>query len=148
VAGTGWVVAGDAPPADVQSMLTAPPPRPVPDAAGSRVETTAPGTLVVAVPAADPYRASVGSTRLEPTRAFGWAQGFRLPASVSGQVEVWQAGHERRVTLLAIEGLLVLAALATMARPTRVAPPVAPAALEDTATDLRLAELARGGVAR
>jgi hypothetical protein len=47
-----------------------------------------------------------------------------------------------------IEGLLVLAALATMARPTRVAPPVAPSALEDTGTDLRLAGLARGGVAR
>ena len=59
------------------------------------METTAPGTLVLTVPAADPYRASVGSTRLEPTRAFGWAQGFRLPASVSGEVEVWQAGHER-----------------------------------------------------
>ena len=148
VAAAGWVVAGDAPPAEVQAMLTAPPPRPVPDASGRQVETTAPGTLVVPVPAADPYRASVGSTRLEPTRAFGWAQGFRLPASVSGEVAVWQAGHERRAALLVIEGLLVLAALATMARPTRVAPPVAPSALEDTATDLRLAGLARGGVAR
>jgi GT2 family glycosyltransferase len=149
VAATGWVVGGDAPPTEVQAMLTAPPPRPVPDASGRQVETTAPGTLVLAVPAAGPYRASVGSTRLEPTRAFGWAQGFRLPASVSGEVEVWQAGHERRATLLVIEGLLLLAALATMARPTRVAPPVAPSALEDTtATDLRLAGLARGGVAR
>jgi hypothetical protein len=148
VAATGWVVGGDTPPAEVQDMLTAPPPRPVPDASGTQVQATTPGTLVLAVPAADPYRASVGSTRLEPTVAFGWAQGFRLPASVSGEVEVWQGGHERRVTLLAIEGLLVLAALATMARPTRVAPPVAPSALEDTTTDLRLAGLARGGVAR
>jgi hypothetical protein len=79
---------------------------------------------------------------------FGWAQGFRLPASVAGDVEVWQAGQERRVPLLVIEGLLVLVALATLARPTRVAPPVAPSALDDTATDLRLAGLARGGVAR
>jgi GT2 family glycosyltransferase len=148
VAATGWVVGGDAPPAQVQDMLTAPPPRPVPDASGRQLQTTAAGTLVLTVPAADPYRASVGSTRLEPTVAFGWAQGFRLPASVAGEVEVWQGGHERRVTLLAIEGLLLLAALATMARPTRVAPPVAPSALEDTATDLRLAGLARGGVAR
>jgi hypothetical protein len=35
-----------------------------------------------------------------------------------------------------------------MARPTRIAPPVAPPELEDTSTDLRLAGLARGGVAR
>jgi hypothetical protein len=48
-----------------------------------------------------------------------------------------------------LEGLLVLAAVATLARPTRVAPPVAPSAIDDTTgTDLRLAGLARGGVAR
>jgi len=145
---TGWVVGGDAPPSDVQAMLTAEPPRPVPDPAGGQVDTTAPGTLVLTVPAAEPYRASVGSTPLEPTTAFGWAQAFRLPASAAGDVEVWQAGQQRRFTLLLIEGLLVLAALATMARPTRVAPPVAPTELEDTSTDLRLAGLARGGVAR
>ncbi len=145
---TGWVVGGDAPPSEVQAMLTAEPPRPVPGAAGGPVDTTAPGTLVLTVPAAEPYRASVGSTPLEPTTAFGWAQAFRLPPSATGDVEVWQAGQQRRFTLLVIEGLLVLAALATMARPTRVAPPVAPSELEDTSTDLRLAGLARGGVAR
>jgi len=43
-----------------------------------------------------------------------------------------------------------MAAVATMARPTRVAPPVAPSASVDDTTsgDLRLAGLARGGVAR
>jgi hypothetical protein len=40
--------------------------------------------------------------------------------------------------------------VATMARPTRVAPPVAPSAgVDDTTSgDLHLAGLARGGVAR
>jgi GT2 family glycosyltransferase len=145
---TGWVVAGDVPPSEVQAMLTAQPPLPVPGPAGARVDTAAPGALVLTVPAADPYRATVGSAPLEPTVAYGWAQAFRLPASATGDVEVWQAGQRRRVTLLLVEGLLVLTALATMARPTRVAPPVAPSDVEDTSTDLRLAGLARGGVAR
>jgi len=145
---TGWVVGGDVPPSEVQGMLTAEPPQPFPGSAGGRVDTSAPGALVLTVPAAEPYRASVGSTPLEPTTAFGWAQAFRLPASASGDLEVWQAGQQRRFILLVIEGLLVLAALATMARPTRIAPPVAPSELEDTSTDLHLAGLARGGVAR
>jgi GT2 family glycosyltransferase len=145
---TGWVVAGDVPPSEVQAMLTAPPPQPVPGPAGGRVDTAAPGSLVLTVPAAEPYRASVASAPLEPTVAFGWAQAFRLPASATGDVEVWQTGQQRRVTLLLLEGLLVLTALATLARPTRVAPPVAPTEVEDTSTDLRLAGLARGGVAR
>jgi hypothetical protein len=145
---TGWVVAGDVPPSEVQAMLTAPPPQPVPGPAGGRVDTAAPGSLVLTVPAAEPYRASVASAPLEPTVAFGWAQAFRLPASATGDVEVWQTGQQRRVTLLLLEGLLVLTALATMARPTRVAPPVAPSEVEDTGTDLRLGALAPGGVAR
>jgi len=145
---TGWVVGGDVPPSEVQGMLTAEPPQPFPGSAGGQVDTSAPGALVLTVPAAEPYRASVGSTPLEPTTAFGWAQAFRLPASASGDLEVWQAGQQRRFILLVIEGLLVLAALATMARPTRIAPPVAPSELEDTSTDLHLAGLARGGVAR
>jgi GT2 family glycosyltransferase len=147
VSATAWVVDGDTPPTEVQAILTQPP-RPISDATGGRVDTNRPGTLVTSVSAAGAFQASVGSTRLEPTTVFGWAQGFRLPASVAGDVEVWRAGQERRVTLLVIEGLLVLVALATMARPTRVAPPVAPRELDDTATDLRLAGLARGGVAR
>ena len=145
---TGWVVGGDVPPSEVQGMLTAEPPQPFPGSAGGQVDTSAPGALVLTVPAAEPYRASVGSTPLELTIAFGWAQAFRLPASASGDLEVWQAGQQRRFILLVIEGLLVLAALATMARPTRIAPPVAPSELEDTSTDLHLAGLARGGVAR
>jgi hypothetical protein len=148
VSATAWVVPGEAPPPEVQATLTGPSPRPVVDPAGGRADAEGPGTLVLAVPAADAFRASVGTSRLEPTTAFGWAQGFRLPAGVAGDVEVWQSGQQRRFTLLVIEGLLVLAAVATMARPTRVAPPVAPSAVDDTSTDLRLAGLARGGVAR
>jgi hypothetical protein len=78
---------------------------------------------------------------------FGWAQGFKLPAGAEGgALQVERNGQQRRMVFLLIEGLLVLIALATMARPTKVAPPVAPLALDDTTTtDLRLATLARGG---
>jgi hypothetical protein len=144
---TTWVVPGEAPPSEVQAMLTAePPPRPVPT--GGQLGSTGPGTLVLAVPSAGAFEASVGGSRLEPTTAFGWAQGFQLPTGAAGDVDVWQSGQQRRFSLLVVEGLLVLAAVATMARPTRVAPPVAPTTVDDTSTDLRLAGLARGGVAR
>jgi hypothetical protein len=104
-------------------------------------------TLVLPVPADRAWRASVGDTALEPTTVFGWAQGFKLPAGTSGgAVEVRRNGQQRRMVFLLVEALLVLTALATMARPTKVAPPVTPMALDDTTTtDLRLATLARGG---
>jgi GT2 family glycosyltransferase len=144
---TGWVLPGEDPPAEVQAMLTAKPPTPIP--AGGQPDATGPGTVVLTVPAADAWRASIGGTQLEPTTVLGWAQGFRLPDGVAGDLEVRQTGQDRRFLLLLIEGVLVLAVVATMARPTRVAPPVAPsAAVDDTAGDLRLAGLARGGVAR
>jgi hypothetical protein len=96
------------------------------------------------------WRATAGGDRLEPTTALGWAQGFKLPAGAAGNLEVQRTGEDRRLTLLLIEALLVLATVATMARPTRVAPPVAPTTgVDDTTSgDLRLAGLARGGVAR
>jgi hypothetical protein len=105
-------------------------------------------TLVLPVPADRAWRASAGGAALEPTTVFGWAQGFKLPAGTSGgAVVVQRSGQQRRMVFLLLEGLLVLTALATMARPTKVAPPVAPMALDDTTTtDLRLATLtARGG---
>jgi GT2 family glycosyltransferase len=105
-------------------------------------------TLVLPVPADRAWRASAGGTALEPTTVFGWAQGFKLPAGTSGgAVVVQRSGQQRRMVFLLLESLLVLTALATMARPTKVAPPVAPMALDDTTTtDLRLATLtARGG---
>ena len=74
-----------------------------------------------------------------------------LQAGTTGNLEVERTGQDRRLTWLLIEALLVLTAVATMARPTRVAPPVAPtsATIDDTTSgDLRLAGLARGGVAR
>jgi GT2 family glycosyltransferase len=106
-------------------------------------------TLVLPVPAGRAWRASAGGTALKPTTVFGWAQGFKLPAgNDGGAVEVRRSGQQRRMVFLLVEGLLLLTALATMARPTKVAPPVAPLALDDTTTtDLRLATLAaRGGV--
>jgi GT2 family glycosyltransferase len=104
-------------------------------------------TLVLPVPADRAWHAEAGGTALEPTTVFGWAQGFKLPAgSEGGAHQVERNGQQRRMVYLLVEGLLVLMALATMARPTKVAPPVAPMALDDTTTtDLRLATLARGG---
>jgi GT2 family glycosyltransferase len=147
---TAWVFRGETPPPEVQATLTSPPPDPVPDPASGRADTSGPGTVVLQVPEAEAWRATVGGARLEPTTALGWAQGFGLPAGVSGALDVRETGQDRRLTLLLVEALLVLAAVATMARPTRVAPPVAPsAAVDDTSSgDLHLAGLARGGVAR
>jgi GT2 family glycosyltransferase len=149
---TAWVLPGETPPAEVQGMLTSPDqPVPVPDPATGQVTASGPGTVVLLVPEAEAWRATVGGARLEPTTALGWAQGFKLPAGTTGNLEVERTGQDRRLTLLLIEALLVLAAVATMARPTRVAPPVAPSTgIDDTTSggDLRLAGLARGGVAR
>jgi hypothetical protein len=102
------------------------------------------------VPESEVWRATVAGARLEPTTALGWAQAFKLPAGATGALEVQRTGQERRLYLLLIEALLIVATVATMARPTRVAPPVAPSAgVDDTTSgDLRLAGLARGGVAR
>jgi GT2 family glycosyltransferase len=104
-------------------------------------------TLVLPVPADRAWHAEAGGTALEPTTVFGWAQGFKLPAGAEGgALQVERNGQQRRMVFLLLEGLLVLMALATMARPTKVAPPLAPMALDDTTTtDLRLATLARGG---
>ena len=148
---TAWVIPGETPPAEVQGMLTVPQqPDPIPDPATGQVEADGPGTVVLLVPEAEVWRATVGGARLEPTTALGWAQGFKLPAGTTGNLEVERTGQDRRLTLLLVEALLVLAAVATMARPTRVAPPVAPTTSVDDTTsgDLRLAGLARGGVAR
>jgi GT2 family glycosyltransferase len=148
---TAWMIPGETPPAEVQAMLTSPEqPDPIPDPATGQVQTSGPGTVVLLVPEAGVWQAAVGGARLEPTSALGWAQGFKLPAGASGNLEVQRTGQDRRLTLLLVEALLVMATVATMARPTRVAPPVAPTAgVDDTTSgDLRLAGLARGGVAR
>jgi GT2 family glycosyltransferase len=147
----GWVIPGEDPPAEVQGLLTSSTrPVPVPDPASGQAQATGPGTLVLPVPEAGVWRATAGGDRLEPTTALGWAQGFKLPAGAAGNLEIQRTGEDRRLTLLLIEALLVLATMATMARPTRVAPPVAPTTgVDDTTSgDLRLAGLARGGVAR
>jgi GT2 family glycosyltransferase len=148
---TAWVLPGEDPPAEVQALLTSPEePIPVPDPDTGQVAASGPGTVVLPVPGAEVWTASVGGVPLEPTTALGWAQGFELPAGTSGSLEVRRTGQDRRLTLLLVQAVLVLAAVATMARPTRVAPPVAPSAGVDdtTAGDLRLAGLARGSVAR
>ena len=148
---TAWVIPGGTPPSEVQAMLTRPgQPEPIPDPATGQVQADGPGTIALLVPEAGVWRATVGGVRLEPTTALDWAQGFRLPAGATGNLEVERTGQDRRQTWLLVEALLILATVATMARPTRVAPPVAPTAgVDDTTSgDLRLAGLARGGVAR
>jgi GT2 family glycosyltransferase len=123
---------------------------PKPASAATESAGSGSATLVLPVPAGRAWRASAGGTALEPTTVFGWAQGFKLPAgSNEGAVQVQRTGQQRRTVFLLLEGLALLTALATMARPTRVAPPVAPIALDDTTTtDLRLAMLAARGGAR
>jgi GT2 family glycosyltransferase len=157
---SAWILRGD-PPAEVRSIITEPSIERVADVdavfsgaggvelsdhASGRVDGSGAATLILPVPADRAWRVSVDGTPLEPTTVFGWAQGFKLPEGVSGELDLRRAGQQRRMMFLLIEGLLVLVAVATMARPTRVAPPVAPVALDDTTTtDLRLATLARGG---
>jgi GT2 family glycosyltransferase len=148
---TAWVIPGETPPAEVQGMLTSSAqPSPVPDPDTGQLQASGPGTVVLVVPEAQAWHATVGGAPLEPTTALGWAQGFKLPAGTAGSLEVQRTGQDRRLTLLLVQALLVLATVATMARPTRVAPPVAPSAgVDDTTSgDLRLAGLARGSVAR
>lgn len=123
-----------------------------PEQASAATESAGSGsaTLVLPVPADRAWSADAGGTALEPTTVFGWAQGFELPAgSDGGGIEVRRSGQQQRMVFLLLEGLLLLIALATMARPTKVAPPAAPLALDDTTTtDLRLATLAARGGAR
>jgi hypothetical protein len=157
---SAWILRGD-PPAEARGIITEPSIEraadvdavfsgahgvELPDHAGGRVDGGNAATLILPVPADRAWHISVDGTPLQPTTVFGWAQGFKLPAGVSGELDVQRGGQQRRMVFLLIEGLLVLVAVATMARPTRVAPPVAPLALDDTTTtDLRLATLARGG---
>jgi len=160
---SAWILPGT-PPAEARGVLTGPEPVRLPGAgavlsgrdgatlparAAGELPGPGPATLLLPVPATRAWHASIGGTALQPTTVFGWAQGFRLPEGTGGMVEVRRSGQQRRMVFLLIEGLLVLTALATMARPTRAAPPAAPLALDDTTTtDLRLATLAARGGAR
>jgi GT2 family glycosyltransferase len=149
VAPSGWVLPGRTP-QRLQDLLVAPPPVPLRGAgltSGSG-RVTGPATVVVPAPAGRGWSAWVGGTRLEPTTVLGWAQGFAVPQGVGGALRVRQTGEGRRGALLLLEGLLALAAVATLFRPTRAAPPVAPITLDDTVSDLPVAELSRQGAAR
>ncbi|HZD75173.1 MAG TPA: hypothetical protein VE776_15000, partial [Actinomycetota bacterium] len=160
---TAWLLPGR-PPADPRGVLTGPALSDVPGLravfsgrdgarlparATSGVPAPGPATLMLPVPAGRDWRASLNGTPLRATTVFGWAQGFELPDGAGGVVEVRREGQQRRFVYLLIEGLLLLTALAAMARPTKAAPPPAPVALDDTTTtDLRLATLAARGGAR
>lgn len=139
----GWVIRGQAP-ARVQELVTGPGLIPL-RGPGAPPSVDGPATVVLPVPASDAWRATVRGAQLQPTTVLGWEQGFIVPAGVAGPVRVELLGQERRDTLLLIEGLLLLAAVATMLRPTRVAPPATPVTLDDTTGDLPIAELTRQG---
>lgn len=106
-----------------------------------------PGPATVILPvAADPaWQASAGGQPLQAGVAFGWAQAFRLPAGAGGTLELRRTGQRQRDLLLLAEGLLVLAALAALARPTRAAPPLAPSTADETTGEFRLTTRVREG---
>ena len=162
VAPAGWLIGGD-PPGSVRGMLTGVPllglqgTQPLlsgPDAklparaASSLPAPPAPTAATVVLPvAADPaWQASAGGQRLQAGVAFGWAQAFRLPVGASGTLDLRRTGQGRRDLLLLGEGLLVLAALAALARPTRAAPPLAPSTADETTGEFRLTTRVREGV--
>ncbi|MDX6285660.1 MAG: hypothetical protein QOG53_1145 [Frankiales bacterium] len=75
--------------------------------AHATVPAGADGRLLVLAESADNgWRAEIGGQRLERVTAWGWAQGFVLPAA-GGQLRVWHSGGRRDLQLLG-EGLLLL----------------------------------------
>ena len=144
VSPSGWVIRGEAP-ARLQEVVTGPGLVPL-RGPGAPPSVSGPATVLLPVPASGTWRATVSGAALQPTTVLGWEQGFIVPAGVAGPVRIQRLGQERRDMLLLIEGLLALAAVATMLRPTRAAPPAAPIALDDATTgDIRLADLTRQG---
>jgi hypothetical protein len=117
--------------------------RPVPLTAGPvGARTTVPagtdGRLLVLAEGADSgWRAELGGQPLRRVTAWGWAQGFVLPAT-GGSVHIWHSAGSRHLQLL-VEGLLVLvvllAAWPAARRPTDdYTPPPVPAAVPDPRT--------------
>jgi GT2 family glycosyltransferase len=140
----GWVIRGEAP-TRIQDLVTGPGLVPL-RGPGAPATVRGPATVVLPVPAAKNWRATVSGAELQRTAVLGWEQGFIVPAGVSGSVRLERLGQDRRDALLLVQGLLALAAVATMLRPTRAAPPAAPITLDDTTTgDIRIAELTRQG---
>ncbi|HKE97805.1 MAG TPA: glycosyltransferase family 2 protein [Actinomycetes bacterium] len=96
-----------------------------------------PATVLLPVSASGSWQAEIGDGRLQRDVAAGWAQAFRVPAGVTGTVKVHYEGQRPRTLALVGELLVVLAALAMIARPTRRPPPPTPSADEVTG-ELRL----------
>jgi hypothetical protein len=106
--------------ADAQAAATN---RPLPTAARPVVLSATPGharvridaapagrrLLVLAEPRDPSWRATLNGERLVPTRVYGWAQGWWLPADAGNLVVSRHGGH--RHLLVDIEGALVLLAL-------------------------------------
>lgn len=106
----------------------------LPGVAG-RVER--PGVVVLPMPADEAWQASAGGQVLQPAAAFGWAQAFTLPEGARGDLVVSYSGQRNRDLALMAELILVLAMLATLARPTSRPAPLVPVSDEDTG-ELRL----------
>lgn len=128
----------EAPPT-VADLLTAPagPSALHGDLPGVAGTVQGPGAVVLPMPTDDAWQASAGGQRLEPVTAFGWAQAFTLPEGVSGDLVVAYGGQRNRDLALIAELILVLAMLATLARPTSRPAPLVPVSDEDTG-ELRL----------
>src|SRR5207247_9290830 len=114
---SGWVLPGRTP-QRLQDLVVAPHPAPLrggglTDGSGP---VKGPATVVLPVPAGRGWSAWVGGTRLEPSTVRGWEQGFGVPQGGGGPLQVRETGESRRRTLLLIEGLLVLAVVATLFR--------------------------------
>ncbi len=154
-----WQVESDGLPATVQGMLTGPifnavigaqtplngPSAALPARSAAALPAAGPTTIVLPVPADPAWQAAVGGTRLQRAVAFGWEQAFRVPDGATGTLELRRTGQDRRTVLLLVEGLLVLVALAAMARPTKVAPPVAPSTADETTGEFRINTRVREG---
>jgi GT2 family glycosyltransferase len=141
----GLVVAGPTPGNPAQLLVAPAPPAALEDAVpNSTGQVRGPATVLLPIAADGGWRASVDGTPLEQATAFGWAQGFQVPDGVAGRLSVEYQGQRTRTFALVGQLVLVLLALAMLARPTRRPPPPAPVSDEVTG-ELRLPAIAMGG---
>jgi GT2 family glycosyltransferase len=143
----GMVLPGAEPPASAEQLLLA-------SGASTRLQGSVPdpqgrvkgpATVVLPMAADRSWQAQVGDRELTRDSTAGWAQAFLVPEGVAGTIQVRYEGQRARTLALVGELLLVLAALAMIARPTRKPPPPTPSADEVTG-ELRLPSAVVGSV--
>jgi hypothetical protein len=107
------------------------------DLPGVAGEVAGPSAVVLPMPADPAWQATVNGQRLTPETAFGWAQAFTVPEGSNGDLVVTYGGQRNRDLALGAGLILVLASLATLARPASRPAPLVPVSDEDTG-ELRL----------